>query len=378
MRNWSVVRRNRFLLITTLVLIVLAVLWIARDALFPYLFALVLAYLMLPGVNWLDQKLRQVFKRLRFTAARPIAILLVYLLTVGLLISFFSLVVPVISQQFNVLWGNRQQLIIGARELIDSTLVWYRGNVPQDVQMQVDDLLRQAAGTVGRALQTGVTRTLSVVTGTLSFVLGMVVVPFWLFYVLYDQAKMMRGVLKMLPSRHRVDFFNVLRIIDDVLGAYLRGQLLLCLFIGLMATAGMTLLGVQFAAVLGLIAGAFEILPFIGPIIGLVPAVIVAAIQSPLLGVWTLLLFLGIQQVENLFLAPRISGKAVQLHPALIMVVLVLGNEVAGLVGMLLAVPLTAILRDLFKYLYLRFQDQPVGPKEAMARLGRTPLQIGM
>ena len=335
-----------------------------------------LRYLMLPGVNWLDQKLRQVFKRTRFTATRPIAILLVYLLTVGLLMSFFSLVMPVISQQFSVLWANRQQLIAGARELIDSTLVWYQGNVPRDVRMQVDALLRQAAGTVGRALQMGVTRTLSVVTGTLSFVLGMVVVPFWLFYVLHDQSKMMRGVFKLLPSRYRTDFLNLLRITDDVLGAYLRGQLLLCLFIGLMATIGLTLLGVQFAAVLGLIAGVFEILPFIGPIIGLVPAVIVAAIQSPLLGLWTLLLFLGIQQVENLFLVPRISGKAVQLHPALIMVVLVLGNEVAGLLGMLLAVPLTAVLRDLFKYLYLRFQDQPVGPKEAMVRLGRTPLQL--
>ncbi|PKO20878.1 MAG: AI-2E family transporter [Chloroflexi bacterium HGW-Chloroflexi-1] len=376
MRGWSVARRNRFFLITTLTLIVLAVLWVARGALFPYIFALTLAYLMLPGVNWLDQKLRQVFKRTRFTATRPIAILLVYLLTVGLLMSFFSLVMPVISQQFSVLWANRQQLIAGARELIDSTLVWYQGNVPRDVRMQVDALLRQAAGTVGRALQMGVTRTLSVVTGTLSFVLGMVVVPFWLFYVLHDQSKMMRGVFKLLPSRYRTDFLNLLRITDDVLGAYLRGQLLLCLFIGLMATIGLTLLGVQFAAVLGLIAGVFEILPFIGPIIGLVPAVIVAAIQSPLLGLWTLLLFLGIQQVENLFLVPRISGKAVQLHPALIMVVLVLGNEVAGLLGMLLAVPLTAVLRDLFKYLYLRFQDQPVGPKEAMVRLGRTPLQL--
>ena len=73
---------------------------------------------------------------------------------------------------------------------------------------------------------------------------------------------------------------------------------------------------------------------------------------------------------------PRISGKAVQLHPAVIMVVLVLGNQVAGFWGLVLAVPVTAIVRDVFKYLYLRFQDEPVSPRDAMARLGRTPLQL--
>ena len=74
------------------------------------------------------------------------------------------------------------------------------------------------------------------------------------------------------------------------------------------------------------------------------------------------MLFLGIQQVENLFLVPRISGKAVELHPAVIMVVLVVGNQIAGFWGMVLAVPVTAIIRDVFKYLYLRLQDEPVSP----------------
>jgi predicted PurR-regulated permease PerM len=141
-------------------------------------------------------------------------------------------------------------------------------------------------------------------------------------------------------------------------------------------TVGLSLLGVRFPAVLGLIAGVLEIIPFIGPIMGAVPAVIVATIQEPLLGLWTLLLFIGIQQLENIFLVPRISGKAVQLHPAVIMVVLVLGNQAAGFWGLLLAVPVTAIVRDVFKYLYLRFQDEPVSPRDAMARVGRTPLQL--
>ena len=360
-------RRNRLALVVALLLIVMGVLWLARAALFPFVFALVLAYLMLPAVNWLDNVLGQ---RLRLRrAARPLGIILVYLSAVGLIVLFVSLVVPVVAAQFRVLWANRGQVIQSLQTQAEAGLAWYHTYIPPDIQAQVDDLLQRAAGALAGALQTGVTRTLGVLTSTISFILAMLVVPFWLFYILHDETKVARGILKLLPERYRGDALNMARIVDSILGAYIRGQLLLCVFIGIMATAGLTLLGVQYAAVLGLVAGIFEILPFVGPIFGMAPAVLVAAVQSPWLGLWTLVLFIGIQQIENLFLVPRISGKAVELHPALIVVVLVIGNEVAELWGMLVAVPLTAIVRDLFRYLYLRFHDEPVEPRDAMLKL---------
>jgi predicted PurR-regulated permease PerM len=91
---------------------------------------------------------------------------------------------------------------------------------------------------------------------------------------------------------------------------------------------------------------------------------------------WTLVVFIIIQQVENLFLAPKIAGESVKLHPALVMVVLVVGNEALGLWGMLLAVPLAAVIRDVFKYLYLRFSDEEVSPGEAMARVRTEKMTI--
>lgn len=374
MQNLSPARRNRLILVVSALLIALMVLWVARNALVPYIFALVLAYLMLPLVNLLDGLLKRLLPRFRFT--RPIAIVAVYLLMIGGFVLFVSLVIPVLAEQFNVLWTSREDLATAVKGLTGQFLTWYEQAVPADIQIQVTTLLRQASGTVAKAVQTGVTRTLGVVTGTFSFVLGFAVIPFWLFYVLNDQAKVTRGVVSLMPARVRTDLLNLIRIVDSIMSAYLRGQLLLCLFIGVMATLGLTVLGVRFPVVLGLIAGVFEVLPFIGPFIGLVPAVIVATIQSPLLGLWTLILFLGIQQIENLFLVPRISGKAVELHPAVIMVVLVLGSQIAGFWGLLLAVPLTAVVRDIFKYLYLRLQDEPMSPKAAMLALGRTPLQL--
>ncbi len=376
MLHLSPARRNRLILVFALAIIVLFVLWVARSALVPYVFALALAYLLLPAVNRLEVVLKRVFRGRSARLARPVAILLTYVLVVGTLVLFFSLVVPVIVQQFEVLWSSRDQLAGQGRVLAANIVIWYQRAIPPEVQARLVELAQQAGGTVASGLQAGILRTLSFVTNTFGFVLGLIVIPFWLFYILYDQAKAMRGAFSLVPPRFRTDALNLIRVVDDILSAYIRGQLLLCVFIGFMATVGLMLLGVQFPAVLGLMAGLFEILPFIGPIMGAVPAVIVATIQTPLLGLWTLLLFVGIQQLENLLLVPRISGKAVQLHPAVIMVVLVLGNQIAGFWGLVLAVPVTAIIRDVFKYLYLRFQDEPVSPKDAMARLGRSPLQL--
>jgi predicted PurR-regulated permease PerM len=190
--------------------------------------------------------------------------------------------------------------------------------------------------------------------------------------VLSDQPQAANSALKLLPAAMRADVTAMIRITDAVFSSYIRGQLLLAVLIGAMAVTGLTLLGVPFPAVLALIAALFELLPFIGPLLGAIPAVLVAIVQSPLLGLWTAVLYLGIQQAENLFFAPRIAGNAVKLHPAIIMVVLVVGNELAGLWGVLLAVPLTAAVRDLYLYLYWRLQGGPLEPEAALSRLGRT------
>jgi predicted PurR-regulated permease PerM len=367
-------RRNRLILVFALLLLLLALLWAARGALAPYILGLALAYLLIPLVRLLDKGLQRLTRGWR--GSRIIAVLLTYLLVILVMALFFLMVVPVIAQQFRVLWDSREALIEDGEVLTDRFLGWYDETVPVDIQTQIQTNIREALGSIGRALQSGVIRTFGVVTNVVSTVVGFIVIPFWLFYILSDESTFLRRAVGMLPERMRPDVVNVMRIADGILGKYLRGQLILCVIVGVMATVGLTLLGVRFPAVLGLIAGVFEILPFVGPIIGLVPAVIVATIQQPILGLWTLFLFLGIQQLENVILVPRISGKAVEVHPALIMVVLVIGNQVAGLWGMILAVPVTAIIRDVFKYLYLRFQEQPLEPRVALQQVSKTPLQL--
>jgi predicted PurR-regulated permease PerM len=372
--SMSPARRNRLILVVLLLLLVCWMLYVAKTALFPFVIGLVIAYLVLPLVNFFERRMPP---RLRDrNLSRPLSILIVYLMAILFIVGVFSFLIPPVVEQVQVLWKQMPELAAKGRTLGTEWLGKYQEVIPLDIQQRVQNTLEKLAGTIGQALQEGVTRTVSVISSTVSFFLGILVVPFWLFYILNDEVKVRASALDLIPDRIEPDLLNILRITDDIFSAYIRGQLLLCLFIGVMATTGLLMVGVEFALLLGLIAGVFEILPFVGPILGAIPALIVAALQSPMTALWTLVVFIVIQQIENILLVPKIAGQSVKLHPALIMVVLVVGNEAVGLWGMLLAVPLAAVIRDVFKYLYLRFSDKEIPPEEAMARVRTEKMSI--
>ncbi|MCS7219867.1 MAG: AI-2E family transporter [Anaerolineae bacterium] len=389
---WSMnARFKRALLIALLALTVLWVIWSARGGLYPYLIALLIGYLVHPVVNFLDEHMPVVLQRRRMS--RPLAILIVYLLIIGMAVTIIAFLVPLIWGQLQELLAAFPALLEGARSRMDWGLTdWYlnawdyvsrlaeqyfgvrledvaQGNLRPQVEQWLLEWIQRAVNLVISGVQQGITRSLSVITSTVSFVLGILILPFWLFYVLNDHARVLTGVMRLVPERYRLDAHFLLRTADGVLSAYVRGQLLLCFFIFVIDSIGLAIIGVNFPLLLGLIAGVLEIFPFIGPILGAIPALLVALLQSPTKALWALILFVGVQQVENIFLVPRIQGQNVQLHPALIMLVLVIGNELAGIWGMLLAVPLTAILRDVFKYVYLRLSDEMLDPPAAFARI---------
>jgi predicted PurR-regulated permease PerM len=172
-----------------------------------------------------------------------------------------------------------------------------------------------------------------------------------------------------VPAAARADVRNIMAIIDDLAGSYLRGQLILMALVGIMSTIMLLIFRVRLALLLGTFAGIFEIIPNLGPIIGAIPAVLVTLLESPIKAFWVAVGFIVIQQIENVILVPRIAGDAVHFHPAIIIVLVLVGAEVAGLWGMLLAVPLTAMVRDVAQYLYLRTTEKGATPQMAIETL---------
>jgi len=366
-------RRNRLILWVVLFLLVGGMLWVARKVLLPYILGLVLAYLLLPLVNWLD---RHMPARLHtWKVARALAIILTYLLLIVIFAGVMAFFVPLVLEQVDVLIQNWPALASRVENWGTRGWGWYNDAIglvesfSPSWKATIESSLKNLGAEVILVVQEGVVATARTISSTVSFIIGLVVIPFWLFYILHDESQVKSGIMQALPRQLRPDMSCMASLIDDVLSAYIRGQLLLCLFVGTMATISLLAIGVPFALLLGLIAGIFEALPYVGPILGAIPAVVVALLSDPGSALWVAIAFLAIQQVENLVLVPRISGKSVKLHPAMVMVVLVIGNELAGFWGMLIAVPTTAVIRDVFKYLYLRFLDEPLLPDEAMTAI---------
>ncbi len=368
-------RFKRFGLWLIMSLLVATLLWMARPVLVPFVLGLVLAYLLLPLVHWLERHLPARFRD--WGIARPLSIILTYLLFVLIIAGIIAFIVPVIGRQVGTFAEQVPEYYEQLGDLVEKGRDWYDTNIPESWKATVEENLSEIAqGILSQAKDSlfGVVRT---VFSSIGFLIGLVIVPFWLFYILQDESRVKSGIMEALHPELRRDVRSLATLIDGVLSAYVRGQLLLCLFVGALATVALLIIGVPFAPVLGLIAGILEVLPNIGPYLGAVPAILVALATNPVSAIWVAVAFFAIQLIENLLLVPRISGKSVKLHPALVMMVLVIGGQLAGFWGMLIAVPITAILRDVFLYLYLRLLDDPLTPDEAVARM-RSEQQVQM
>lgn len=369
-QKMPVQRRKRVLVLLLATAFVVAVLWGARGVLGPYIVGLVLAYLLAPlvkvferGWRWVGERNR----RLKFFAriARPLAMAFTYLLVIAALVGFSALIVPMIVEQGEALWAERESVWEYLSRVGDDVIAQYR-LLPVQIQTQIEDTLADFAQQLGQIVRQAVEGTAVAISYTLTLVAAILIIPFWTFYLLLDAEELRDTAVRTIPSPIREDILCIARLVDSALGAYLRGQLFLGLIIGVVSTIVFTLMGVRFAIFLGLIAGLFELIPNIGPTLGAIPAILVALTQEPILALWVTIYAAGVQQVENIFITPRVVGRSVQLHPVVVMVVLVVGGEILGLAGLFLAPVTTAILRDFFRYIYYRVGDIPLTPENAL------------
>jgi predicted PurR-regulated permease PerM len=352
-------RLNRIILITLAALLILGLAYQARDGLVPFIFALVLGYLLVPLIDLLNRRL-----------PRVAAILLVYVLFFGALIGLGFLIIPGAAAQVRQLIDSYPAYSERFMAVTRDVQAWYAAlNLPDGVRTQIENGLRNAGGGLLTAVETALFGTLRVVTQAVSFIFGLVVIPFWLFYVMKDKDAAVSKFYNLIPRAVRTDVRRILRIASDVLNDYIRGQLLLGLVVGTATTIGLFIVGAPYWLLLGVLNGFTELIPILGPILGAIPGIIIAALT----GDWGLLLkvivvYVLVQLLENNLLVPKIQGDSVKLHPAIIILALVVGGEIAGLVGVIAAVPVTAIARDIYLYLYKRL-GEGYSPRQAESQL---------
>lgn len=360
-------------LIGTLV-VVAAILYLARAALTPFVIGLFLVYLLDPLVSRLHG---------RPGVPRWAGVLLTYAGLVAIVALLVRVTVPPLIDQVGALIERLPDLLRSTIQAIEG-IVAGLDLLPAGLRAELVAALEQAAASIGSGLGTldlgallGLVDPGAIagsVAGLATAILAYAVIPIFVFYILKDRPALSVAARAAIPAEWRADLEATVRIVDRVFGRWVRGQLLLGLVVGLMTFVGLLVLGVvvdpvfnRFAVILAVSAGLLELLPIIGPIISAVPAILLGA-TAGLPGILAaFLLYLGVQQVENNVLVPKIQGDATDLHPGIVVAAIVLGGAIAGFLGAILALPLTAAGRDIVRYLLRRTAPVPMSVDAALA-----------
>lgn len=180
-------------------------------------------------------------------------------------------------------------------------------------------------------------------------IISLAIIPIVTYYFLVDGELLFNKLLLILPTEKRIVIKKVLTHIDKVLSRYIVSQLFLSLIIGVITSIALLILGVNFAIPLGIFNGVLNIIPYFGPIIGGIPAVFVALIASPKKALITVLVVFLIQQIEGNILSPKITGDSTNMHPIMIIILLLIGEKLGGFVGMIIAVPIGVIIKVIYE-----------------------------
>ena len=331
-------------------------LYAGREALGPFVVGLLAVYLLAPPVDWLARR----------KVPRSLAILFVYVAAVALVVEGLNVMLQPLVDQIRQFATDLPVLVTRLQAQLLHFGAVYRGlELPPAIRQAIDEwLAKLAAGNFG-VDPTVLLPVLQATTAILVALLTFLIIPVWAFFVLKDRPQLTRAFESAVPREWLPDVEAVVAIIGRVFGSWVRGQILLGLIVGIATFVGLLVLGeavdpifTRFAVLLAVTAGVLELLPIIGPIIAAIPAILLAATAGLEATGAAFLLYFGIQQLENNLLVPKIQGNATNLHPSVVMLALIVGATIAGLLGAILALPITAAARDVYMHLFGRLSVQ--------------------
>ena len=383
--RWS--PSTKFLIWLVCIVVVGALIVRFQELVGPLLFAGILAYILTPVIRWLTE---------RTHLSWGIAVVLVYLVIVILLLAVLIAAGIAIDQQIIGLSHSLLKLTTDLPAQVEALLqqpINFFGLFTLDLSNtelkplydQIVDAIRPALSQMGTIVGSLASQTASVL-GWLFFI---IIIS---FYLLHDLKHLTPSLEKLVPQAYRYDARRLASELGPIWDAFLRGQIILALVMGIVVGLTMALLGVRYAFVLGLLSGLLEFVPIVGPFIAGAAAVLIALFQPDnwfnLAPFYYALLVLGVsillQQVENNLLVPRILGDSLELHPILILVGAIIGASLAGVLGLLLSAPTIATLRLFGRYVYRKLFDidpwPPAPPKPELPPKREWPrwLRLGL
>ena len=323
----------------------------SRVILFPLLSSLALAYMLEPLVEAFEQR----------GWSRNLSVLATLVLSFILLILALIFVIPSLWSQLVKSYEQLPNALEAGHRILDPLIAQLKTTSPPIYEF-IQSLLQkfrspeqqaEIGATVGKWLQGGLFK---LVTAT-SSLLDLLLIPFFVFYLLSDYHKMIARVDSWVPPRYRSTVSDLLSRISTIISAYVRNQLVIALAMGVLYALGFAILRVPLALTLGLISGLLNFIPYVGTLTGMVLAVSFSALNGAGLGriIGILIVFVIVQTVEGYYLTPKLLGEKLNLHPLVVLLGIVVGGNLFGLVGIILAVPVIAAARVI-----LRFFEQDI------------------
>lgn len=321
---------TKTILRVVVILLALGFLWLIRDIVIIVLLGLVLASAMEPMAEYFT----------RYRIPRFVSVLATYIVVIGSFVVVVALMAPLVADQARVLAANLPTLAVELQARYPNLTLLFGG---ANLSSIVDALLSNSG--FGSNL---FDRTLGLFNGLVAIVTVLVVS----FYLVAADRGMKRFVGDLVPKQYQDTTVRLIAKIQKKMGLWVVGQFILSVFIFALTFIGLSLLGVEYALVLALIAGLLEVVPYIGPFVAAIPAVFFALIQSPPLVIGVIILYILIQKTEGYVLVPKIMEKTVGTSPLVVLLALLIGFKLAGILGVLLAVPLagavTVIIQEFF------------------------------
>jgi predicted PurR-regulated permease PerM len=329
-------KRLNFIISISIGIVVLFYVLSKLKWLFIYFsFALMLAYFFDPLYKFLLNK----------KAPKVLAIIIVFGIIIALLILTIFFLIPSVINQLNILYKeipnfieNYQNLILSIKPQLSKFIN------PADVEILLKENLSELQKSV-LGFSQSIVIYLSNIVSSITF--GIVIVPLILFYLMRDMFVFKENLYIFVSKKNKKEFKEVLEEIDYIVSGFIRGRIIVCFIVGTLIGIGLYFLNLKFALIIGIVSGVFNFVPYLGPIVGVVLALIFALGSSW----WTLLmivvLFVLVNQLEAVYLNPNILGKGLGLHPLTVVLSMLICGQLLGILGVLVAVPLAAILKVL-------------------------------
>ncbi|MBI9071619.1 MAG: AI-2E family transporter [Melioribacteraceae bacterium] len=321
--------------------------YIFLDIILMLSISILIALIFNPFVNQID----------KLGIKRIYSVLIAFGVSIVSVVLGFSVLIPKIIRQFNTLSKTfNQETVAGSITQLEAEINAYLPFI------NTSNFTSQLSQFISSLFFTSIDNFTQIISSIFSVLSISIIVPFMTFFLLKDNKKIINGIINIMPNRYFEMSYSVVQKIIYGLGRFVRGWIFDAFLVGFLSAAGLTILGIDNSISIGLIAGVGHLIPYFGPLIGGLPAIIISLMQFGDFSMFPqiLIMFLIIYTFDNGFIQPNIFSKTTDMHPLLIILLILIGSKILGVIGMLLAVPVATVVKSATKEIYVGYKNYKI------------------